>query len=112
MDKVLLVTCCSHHVLSVHCMSADTACVLCSLVQVIEIFTVVMNTVTDSIISSMQTVHRKYEAAASAQIEREIQTLYKKTIEKKKQAVLEPRLSTGDLLSVVKLPDGIGIHGV
>jgi len=57
--------------------------------KVIEIFTAVMNTVTDSIISSMQTVHRKYEASSvpDAQIDREIQTLYKKTIEEKKQAV-------------------------
>ncbi len=58
--------------------------------QVIEIFTAVMNTVTDSIISSMRAIHEQHADdpnVPEAQMDKEIQALYRKTIEEKKKQV-------------------------
>jgi len=59
--------------------------------KVIEIFTAVMNTVTESIISSMRTVHNAHAESpvSEGQLDKEIQALYKKTIEEKKKQVFQ-----------------------
>jgi hypothetical protein len=57
--------------------------------KVIEIFTEVMTTVTQSIIYAMETVYQKYEGQDVLESikEKEIQSLYKKTIEERKTSV-------------------------